>query len=256
MFDLSARILHSNPERPNSMSFRKGFIVSAIKCIIFDCDGVLIDSEVISARIMIEELAHENIEIDFAHFQKNFLGRGFAKVAANIRANSGKAISDEFETRYRGKLMNAFTQELQPMPGIFEVLDQLSLPYCVATSSSPTRVAHSLKLTGLQRYFGERVFTASQVTNGKPAPDLFLFAAAQMGVPPPNCLVIEDSETGLQAAINAQMTVWHYTGGSHLKAEPYPIQNQVSQIPTFDNWALFPDMFAQLISKQADVRKN
>jgi HAD superfamily hydrolase (TIGR01509 family) len=230
--------------------------LSAIKCIIFDCDGVLIDSEVISARIMIEELARENIEIDFAHFQNNFLGRGFAKVAANIRANSGKAISDEFESRYRSKLMDAFTRDLQPMPGIFEVLDQLTLPYCVATSSSPARVAHSLKLTGLKRYFGKNVFTASQVTNGKPAPDLFLFAAAQMGMDPSDCLVVEDSSTGLQAALSAQMPVWHFIGGSHMKANLNPVQSQVAQILTFDNWPSFLDMFAQATSKQTNVRKN
>jgi HAD superfamily hydrolase (TIGR01509 family) len=230
--------------------------MSSIKCIIFDCDGVLIDSEVISAQIMIEELARENIDIDFAHFQKNFLGRGFARVAADIRANSGKVISDEFESRYRSKLMDAFTQDLRPMPGIYGLLDQLTLPCCVATSSSPTRVEHSLKLTGLERYFGKNVFTVSQVKNGKPAPDLFLFAAAQMGMSPSNCLVIEDSETGLAAAMHAHIPVWHFTGGSHLKGDLRPHQSRTLQIPTFDKWAVFPDMLAQATSKQTDVRKN
>lgn len=230
--------------------------MSAIKCIIFDCDGVLVDSEVISAQIMIEELACENIEIDFAHFQKYFLGRGFAKVAADIRANSGQVISDDFESRYRGKLMDAFTQKLQAMPGIYEVLDHLSLPCCVATSSSLMRVEHSLKLTGLKDYFGQKVFTASQVNNGKPAPDLFLFAAAQMGMSPSDCLVIEDSETGLEAASRAQMAVWHFTGGSHMNGELRPVPVATPEIPTFDNWAMFPDMLKQATSTQTDVRKN
>ena len=230
--------------------------MSAIKCIIFDCDGVLIDSETISARIMIEELAREGIEIDFAHFQKNFLGRGFAKVAADIRANSGKVISDEFESRYRSKLMHAFTEDLQPMPGIYEVLDRLSLPCCVATSSSSARVEHSLKLTGLERYFGRNVFTASQVKNGKPAPDLFLFAAAQMGMPPSDCLVIEDSEMGLVAATHARMPVWHFTGGSHLKGGQRPPKSRTPKMPTFDNWAEFPDLLARATIEQADVRKS
>jgi HAD superfamily hydrolase (TIGR01509 family) len=230
--------------------------MSAIKCIIFDCDGVLIDSEVISARVMIEELAHENIEIDFAHFQENFLGRGFVKVASDLRANYGRVISDDFESRYRAKLMDAFTQDLRPMTGIFEVLDRLSLPRCVATSSSPTRVGHSLKQTGLSHYFENSVFTGSQVKNGKPAPDLFLFAAAQMGMSPSDCLIIEDSETGLAAAMQAHMPVWHFTGGSHLKGYQSPFQSQTPQIPTFDNWAAFPDMLAQATSKQANVWKN
>ncbi len=228
--------------------------MTAIKCIIFDCDGVLIDSEVISAQVMIEELAQENIEIDFEHFQKYFLGRGFVKVAADIRANYGHLISSDFESRYRAKLMDAFTQDLRPMPGIRDLLEQLSLPYCVATSSSPTRVEHSLKLTGLEHFFDNHVFTASQVKNGKPAPDLFLFAAAQMGVSPSDCLIIEDSETGLAAAFRAHIPVWHFTGGSHLRGDIHPHQSSTPQIPTFDNWALFPDMLAQATSKQTDVR--
>lgn len=230
--------------------------MTAIKCIIFDCDGVLIDSEVISARVMIEELAHENIDIDFAHFQENFLGRGFVKVASDLRANYGRTISDDFESRYRAKLMDAFTQGLRPMLGICEILEQLSLPFCVATSSSPTRVEHSLKLTGLEHYFGDKVFTASQVKNGKPAPDLFLFAAAQMGMLPSDCLVIEDSETGLVAAKRAHIPVWHFTGGSHLMGERYDHHSRTPQMPTFDNWALFPDMLTQATSKQTNVRKN
>ena len=234
----------------------QGGIVSPIKCIIFDCDGVLIDSEVISARVMIEELAHENIEIDFVYFQENFLGRGFAKVSADIRANSGRAISDDFETRYRSKLLEAFAQELKPMPGIFEVLDALLLPCCVATSSSPTRVQNSLNITGLARYFGNNVFTASQVKNGKPAPDLFLFAAAEMGVDPSNCLIIEDSETGLEAAVRAQMPVWHFTGGSHLKDYSPVSRSGAPQIPVFDNWAIFLDSLAQATSKRSNVRQN
>jgi HAD superfamily hydrolase (TIGR01509 family) len=231
-------------------------MMSSIKCIIFDCDGVLIDSEVISARIMIEELAREGIEIDFAHFQKNFLGRGFVKVAADIRATSGQVISADFESRYRSKLMDAFTKDLEPMPGIYEVLDRLSLPCCVATSSSPTRVEHSLKLTGLENYFGKNVFTTSQVKNGKPAPDLFLFAAAEMGMSASDCLIIEDSETGLVAAMHAHMRVWHFTGGSHLKGAVRPHEGRTPQITTFDNWAVFPEMLAQAAGKQTYVRKN
>ena len=230
--------------------------MSAIKCIIFDCDGVLVDSEVISARILIDELALEGIEIDFAHFQKNFLGRGFAKVAADIRATSGHVISADFESRYRSKLMDAFTKDLRPIPGIFEVLNRLSLPCCVATSSSPARVEHSLKLTGLERRFGGNVFTSSRVKNGKPAPDLFLFAAAQMGMSPSDCLIIEDSETGLVAANNAHIPVWHFTGGSHLKGDESPYLSRTPKITAFDNWAIFPEMLAQAAGKQTDVRKN
>ena len=92
--------------------------------------------------------------------------------------------------------------------------------------------------------------------NGKPSPDLFLFAAAQMGMSPSDCLVIEDSETGLVAAVHAHMPVWQFTGGSHLKGSLRPHESLTPQVPTFDNWALFPDLLSQAIGKQTDVRKN
>jgi beta-phosphoglucomutase-like phosphatase (HAD superfamily) len=103
------------------------------------------------------------------------------------------------------------------MPGVLDVLDELSVPFCVATSSSPRRVEMSLVLTGLAGRMQGRVFTASQVARGKPAPDLFLFAAAQLGHDPSRTLVIEDSLTGVRAALAAGMTVWRFVGGSHFR---------------------------------------
>ena len=215
-----------------------------IRCIIFDCDGVLIDSEMISARIIVEELAHEGVEVNFPYIQKHFLGRSFTKVAAHILENFDVAVADDFEARYRSNLLAAFSKELRPMPGIFEVLDSVRLPRCVATSSSPNRVRNSLGLAGLAHYFGENVFTASQVQNGKPAPDLFLYAAAAMQASPADCLVIEDSATGVEAALRAKMTVWRFTGGSHFIGFEAPVPSGAERVQEFDNWAAFPELLA------------
>jgi len=210
--------------------------------VIFDCDGVLIDSEAISARVLIASVSRLGIEIDFDTFCQRYVGRSFPTVAKDIFQMFDVALPDGFEADYRATLLTAFEAELIPTMGIVDVLDAMKLPYCVATSSSPPRVARSLALTGLAGFFGNRVYTASQVTRGKPAPDLFVFAATKMGVDPSACLVIEDSLPGIHAGIAAGMTVLRYTGGAHLQGRTLKHDQTV---PTFDNWADFSVLMAK-----------
>ncbi|MFV0359929.1 HAD family hydrolase [Tropicimonas sp.] len=185
--------------------------------VIFDCDGVLIDSELISARMLVAELAEWGVEVDLPYVARHFLGRSYPVVIAQIRREFGLALTPAFEADYRARLLAAFASDLREMPGVREVLETLACPYCLATSSSPPRVRRSLEIVGLTPYFTGRVWTASEVERGKPAPDLFLHAAARMGVAPGRCLVVEDSLNGVQAGLAAGMTVWHFTGGSHLR---------------------------------------
>jgi HAD superfamily hydrolase (TIGR01509 family) len=184
--------------------------------IIFDCDGVLIDSEVISARMLIAELRGYGVEMDMAFVSRHFLGRSYPVVLKEVRERWGVALPDRFEADYRARLLGAFERELKVMPGAAEVIGALGLPYCLATSSSPERLARSLELTGLAPFFSGVCFTASEVARGKPAPDLFLHAASRMGADPARCLVIEDSLNGLRAGLAAGMEVWRFIGGSHL----------------------------------------
>ncbi|TNC73304.1 HAD family hydrolase [Rubellimicrobium roseum] len=183
--------------------------------VIFDCDGVLIDSEVISAQVLVEVAAEAGLHFDQAYVRDHFQGRSFPAVAQSIRESFGVTLPPDFEATYRERLLARFETDLRPTEGIDRVLDRLLVPACVATSSSPPRAARSLAITGLDRRL-PRVFTASQVARGKPAPDLFLLAAREMGVPPSRCLVIEDSRPGLEAAQAAGMEVALYAGGSHL----------------------------------------
>lgn len=187
-----------------------------VELVIFDCDGVLIDSEIISAQMLVTELAGLGVQIDLAYVARHFLGRSYPTVMATIRREFGLDLPPEFEDQYRSRLMAAFAKGLTIMPDVRDVLDTLALPYCVATSSSPMRAQKSLQMVGLGALTGDKLFTATMVANGKPAPDLFLLCARRFGVAPGRCLVIEDSLNGVRAAKAAGMPVWRFLGGSHL----------------------------------------
>ncbi|WP_225028919.1 HAD family hydrolase [Xinfangfangia pollutisoli] len=199
-------------------------MTAPIDLVIFDCDGVLIDSEMISARMLVAALAERGVQIDLAYVARHFLGRSYPTVMATIRRDFGLDLPPAFEDDYRERLLEGFRRDLQVMPGVAAVIDRLGPAFCVATSSSPRRAELSLVLTGLWPRVQGRLFTASEVARGKPAPDLFLHAAARMGADPARCLVIEDSLTGLRAGLAAGMQVWRFLGGSHLgpatEAEP------------------------------------
>jgi HAD superfamily hydrolase (TIGR01509 family) len=184
--------------------------------VIFDCDGVLIDSEVISARMLIAELKGYGVDMDMGFVSRHFLGRSYPVVLKEVRERWGVALPERFEADYRARLLAAFEAELRVMPGAVEAIQALDRPYCLATSSSPERMRRSLEITGLAPLFQGRCFTASEVSRGKPAPDLFLHAAARMEVRPEACLVIEDSLNGVRAGLAAGMQVWRFTGGTHL----------------------------------------
>ena len=190
--------------------------MSEFDLVIFDCDGVLIDSEIISARMLVAELARLGLTIDLPYVERHFLGRSYPVVMETIRREFGLDLPAEFEAQYREALLAAFQSELKVVPHVHEVLGIIGVPFCVATSSSPRRVEMSLKLVGLSELVGDRVFTSTLVPRGKPAPDLFLHAAAKMGAAAERTLVIEDSLTGIRAGLAAGMTVWRFVGGSHL----------------------------------------
>ncbi len=190
--------------------------MSEFDLVIFDCDGVLIDSEIISARMLVAELMRLGLTIDLAYVERHFLGRSYPVVMETIRREFGLDLPPDFEAQYREALLAAFQSELKVMPHVRDVLDQIGVPFCVATSSSPRRVEISMTLVGLTDLVGSRVYTSTLVARGKPAPDLFLYAAEKMGVAPDRTLVIEDSLTGIRAGLAAGMTVWRFVGGSHL----------------------------------------
>jgi len=182
--------------------------------LIFDCDGVLVDSEPISCAVLAEALSREGVPADVTSVKRHFLGRSLRVVRPHA-LEQGIALPEDFEARLNATLLARFREELQPIPGVAELLEAWGPQVCVASSSHLERVRLCLHLTGLDRFFGDRVYTAEMVRHGKPAPDLFLHAAAQLGAAPARCLVLEDSPSGVRAAQAAQMEVWGFTGGAH-----------------------------------------
>ena len=181
--------------------------------VIFDCDGVLVDSERLAVRIDVQVLAQLGWVLTEAECLERFVGRSDQSVKADIEAQLGRALADnwtdEFEALYRA----AFAAELTPVPGVIEALDQIALPTCVASSGSHDKMRFTLGLTGLYERFAGRIFSVSEVARGKPAPDLFLHAAARMGVAPEACAVVEDSRYGVAAARAAGMRAFGFAGG-------------------------------------------
>lgn len=184
--------------------------------IIFDCDGVLVDSELLSCRCLSDELSEFGISLTLAQAIELFLGRSTSAITQHYRER-GQVVPVDFPVRLKSRVLTAFEKALQPIPDVDTVLSGLRVPYCVASSSDLDRVALSLKVTGLAPPFGKRIYTAQMVQHGKPAPDLFLYAADKMGAQPARTLVIEDSVSGVQAGKAAGMTVWGFAGGSHYR---------------------------------------
>jgi len=185
--------------------------------IIFDCDGVLVDSEVLSCRCLCEALAGCGIEVGLEETLDLFLGRSLDAVLEHYQG-LGRSIPRQFPTELMVKVQETFRAALCSIDGVGSVLEGLKIPHCVASSSALDRVSLSLSLTGLARHFGDRLYTAQMVDRGKPAPDLFLYAARRMQADPVSTLVIEDSVSGVRAAKAAGMTVWGFVGGSHYRA--------------------------------------
>ncbi|SDN79258.1 haloacid dehalogenase superfamily, subfamily IA, variant 3 with third motif having DD or ED [Methylobacterium phyllostachyos] len=188
--------------------------------VIFDCDGVLIDSEPLSLACLTTGLNRIGVAIDLATVRARFTGTSMPSIMAHIARDYGVTAPDGFVETVKAETLALFDTELQAMRGVAEAVAALGLPACVASSSDPVRLRHSLTLTGLLPLFGAHVFSSAQVKRGKPFPDLFLFAAERMGVPPGACLVVEDSVPGVTAARSAGMRVAGFTGGGHWGHDP------------------------------------
>ena len=183
--------------------------------IIFDCDGVLVDSEIVSFEAEAAMFAEIGIGLTTHDLLTRFLGTSSASMFAIIERENGIKLPPDFAEQAARRTLEAFDRELQPIPGIAELLANVPDRKCVASSSEPPRIRHSLSLAGILHYFEPHIFSSTQVKHGKPAPDLFLLAAESMGAAPACCLVIEDSVAGVTAARAAGMTVLGFTGGSH-----------------------------------------
>jgi HAD superfamily hydrolase (TIGR01509 family) len=191
-------------------------VADEVGLVIFDCDGVLVDTERIAVRVDVAVLAELGWAITEAEVIERFMGRSSQSQLGEVAQRLGSAAMREFDERSTAEVHEAFERELRAVEGVEHLLDALEragLPVCVASSGSHGRMRRTLGITGMYDRFDGRIFSATEVEHGKPAPDLFLHAAARMGVAPDGCAVIEDSVYGVQAAVAAGMTAYGYAGG-------------------------------------------
>ena len=194
-------------------------ILQDVKLVIFDLDGVLVDSELLSFRAIEKELGKLGVVIDIEFFVRNFWGQSFSSAQKSVSEAFDYELSEDFVNIYRATLMENFKHNLKAIAHTQDVLTQLNTKTAVATGSSLQRATVSLQVSGLAPFFENTVFSASDLENPKPAPDIFLQVADVFGVQPSDCLVIEDSLSGITAANRANMKVWHFRGGSHFGNE-------------------------------------
>jgi HAD superfamily hydrolase (TIGR01509 family) len=179
--------------------------------VIFDCDGVLVDSEPIANALLARYLSDLGLPMTREESVEAFMGRSWAAGVELIEERLGHAVPDDFDERYHAELQAAFERDLRAVRGIEAALDAIDEPRCVASSGTHERIRSSLRLTGLlDRFPDETIFSAEDVEHGKPAPDLFLHAAASMGFEPGDCVVVEDSPAGIEGALAAGMRVLGY----------------------------------------------
>lgn len=204
------------------------------KCIIFDCDGVLVDSEMLANKVGVQLLEKLGCSISLEECIKQFTGLNDQTEKELLAKNYNINLPDNFFFERQQAILNAFETELNPlMKNVLSFLKTKDVDIAVASSSPRTRVIKSLKLTGQFDFFQESsIFTSQQVKNGKPAPDLFLFAAEQMKHLPQNCMVIEDSQAGITAALTANMQVVGFLGGGHAQYDWYIKKIKHYGIPT------------------------
>ena len=186
--------------------------------LIFDCDGVLVDTETVVTEAHVEHLARAGYDISPAELLTRFLGMSDQSMYAEIEKDLGRPLPADYDAEVHLDIKRRFARSLPPMPGLVRVLEALSCATCVASSSSRDMLTFKLSTSGLDRYFPAMVFSADDVERAKPHPDLFILAAQRMGHQPADCVVIEDSVNGVRAARAAGMRVLGFTGAGHLPA--------------------------------------
>jgi len=213
-----------------------------IKAVIFDCDGVLVDSEVLIHAIELEALAELGMHYESGPFKARFLGMSnpdyYAALDADAVERLGRPIRHEMQPRMKARVRKVFDEQLQAVPGALMAVQAVRLPKAVASSSGVEALDYKLKKLALWDAFAPHIYSAEHVPYAKPAPDLFLHAAAQLGIAPADCLVIEDSVNGVKAGLAAGMTVWGFAGGGHMDT---PMRDMLVKVGAHHQVACWPE---------------
>ena len=214
----------------------------AIRHLIFDCDGVLVDSEPLSMQVDVELLAEAGVHMSAEEAHSRFVGRTFASMIAEISKTHGVEFPRDISAEKDRRLLALYARSLQPVPGLHDALQQLPLTgHSIGSNSPVDRIEAALRLTGLTRWF-DRITTFEHVAQAKPAPDIFVEAARRAGMSPAECIVVEDSVTGVTAAAAAGCRVLGFTGTHpHPEAHALKLLHAGASL-TFRNMAALPVM--------------
>lgn len=181
------------------------------KCVIFDCDGVLVDSEPLAEATIVEMTNELGIDINIEYAKRNFKGDSFKNILNHIESKFKTSLPNNFESEYRRRSFEMFTEKLKPVEGILKVIKSLNIPFCVASSGPQNKIKHNLKITGLLPYFEDRIFSCYDIQKWKPEPDIFLHAANSMGFSVDECIVVEDTLIGITAALQGGFDVYGFS---------------------------------------------
>jgi HAD superfamily hydrolase (TIGR01509 family) len=184
-----------------------------VKCIIFDCDGVLVDTEKIGNGILLEMAAEYGFEMEIEDAYRNFNGRNLKDCFLHIEDAIGAKLPESFEAEYREKSFEAFKTQVKPMEGVVSFIEKLHIAYCVASSGPVEKIRLNLEASGLLDKFENKIFSSYQINSWKPDPGIFLYAANEMGFEVSDCIVLEDSKAGVKAGIDGGFRVFGLANG-------------------------------------------
>ncbi len=214
--------------------------------IIFDCDGVLVDSEVISCRVHADVLTRHGYPISAEQVRQRFLGRTTHDATVEIERQLGRPLGETYDLERQTALLAALADKVEAIPHVHDALDAIDARICVASSAAHDKIFTTLSRTGLYQRFAPNIFSGTQVSHGKPAPDLFLLAARQMAALPGRCVVIEDSVPGVTGALAAGMTVLGFHGGSHCRPGDGEALRAAGAAVTFDDMRQLPGLIGRI----------
>lgn len=220
-----------------------------IQCIIFDCDGVLVDSEIIASRVVLQKLKPLGFHMDEKTYSHKFAGKVEADTLKIIREEYQISIPEDFLANLRLEIEKSIDEELQAIPGARDTIQTIPVKKAVVSNSRLVRVISSLKVAGLSDLFGDQLFSAEMVENPKPAPDVYLHAARELNVDPANCLVVEDSQSGVTAAYLAGMQVVGFLAASHIPESHDVTVTEAGAFTTVASMAELKQLFAEIFSQ-------
>nr|WP_304183942.1 6-phosphogluconate phosphatase [Hafnia alvei] len=214
--------------------------MTSINCIFFDCDGTLVDSEYLCSKAYVHMFAHYGVHLSLDRVFKEFKGVKLYEIIERIKQEHAfESDRNEMEQIYRDEVARLFATELKPIPHAESLLSQITVPMCTTSNGPVSKMQNSLGSTGMLDYFGDRLYSGYDIQSWKPDPDLMFHAAKEMGVNIKECILVDDSPSGVQSGIAAGIPVFYYCGDAHNPVIEHPL------VTSFDDLSLLPELWRE-----------